>query len=74
MIVARVSLGSCSSHSQKCQAICEAADQLKNASEDLARCAGNHDYNDSCDSKFREVRDAHDDLENAVSEASGDCE
>jgi len=73
LLIARAISSRCDSHSDKCQAICEAASQLKNASDDLSRCAANVDYNDSCDSKFRQVRDAHDELESAVSDAAGDC-
>jgi len=74
LIVARMLSHSCDSHSQKCHAICEAADQLKSASEDLATCAGQHDYSDSCDMQFNDVSDAHDSLESAISDADGDCE
>jgi hypothetical protein len=64
----------CTSNSHKCQAICNAGNQLESASNDLATCAGNHDYGDSCDSQFNDVRDAHDELESAISDAEGDCE
>jgi hypothetical protein len=64
----------CSSNSRKCQAVCDAGNELKDASSDLMRCAGAGDYNDSCDRQFRDVRDAHDNLESAVSDAGGDCE
>ena len=65
---------SCSSHSHKCHSICEASNQLKNAADDLARCASANDYNDSCDRQFRDVRDAHDELENTISDSDGDCD
>lgn len=74
LMMARAMRSSCSSNSHKCEAVCEAASQLESTSRDLARCASAHDYTDSCDRQFRDVRDAHDDLENAVSEASGDCD
>lgn len=74
LMVARAMRSSCSSNSHKCEALCEATNQLESTSRDLVRCAAEHDYTDSCDKQFRDVRDAHDELENAVSEASGDCD
>ena len=64
----------CHSNSHKCQAVCDAAAELKTATDDLSTCAGRADYDESCDRQFRDVRDAHDALESAVSEADGDCE
>lgn len=66
--------GYCHSNSHKCQAVCDASNRLDSASSDLAVCASRHDYSDSCDMQFNDVRDAHDALESAVSEASGDCD
>lgn len=64
----------CQSNSHKCQAACEAANQLQSAADDLSRCAQSHDYSDDCSSKFSDVRDASDEYESAVQEAAGDCE
>lgn len=74
LLISRAMRSSCGGNSHKCKAVCEAANQLKDASEDLATCAGRHDYNDDCGSQFNSVRDAHDELESAVSDADGDCE
>lgn len=74
LMMARLLHSSCSSNSQKCQSVCDAAEQLESAAKDLAHCAANHDFSDDCDMKFRDTRDAHDEYENAVSEAAGDCE
>lgn len=74
LLVARVMRSSCSSNSHKCQSACEATNQLDSAARDLAQCASRHDYSESCDAQFNEVRDAHDDLENAVAATDGDCE
>lgn len=63
----------CSSNSDKCRAVCEANNNLKSAADDLSRCAAQHDYSDSCDSQFTDARDAHDELESAVSDADDDC-
>lgn len=60
--------------SQKCQAVADAYDELLDATSNLANCARARDYGDSCDTQFRDVRDAHDNLESAVSDADGDCE
>lgn len=74
MTIARMLANQCTDRSQKCRAVCEATDQLKSASDDLATCAARHDYSESCDMQFNDVRDAHDDLENAITDADGDCE
>jgi hypothetical protein len=66
--------GYCHSNSHKCQAICDAENQLQSEAESLSSCAAQHDPSDSCDSKFNDVRDAHDALEEARSDAGGDCE
>ncbi|HEV2680869.1 MAG TPA: hypothetical protein VGV14_10255 [Rhodanobacter sp.] len=70
----RTMQSTCSSNSHKCQAVCDAGERLRSASEDLATCAASHDYNDSCDSQFNDVRDAHDGLESAVTDSASDCE
>src|SRR5690348_9027526 len=64
----------CSSNPNKCQAVCEAADDLEDAARSLSDCAGNHDYSDDCSSQFGAVRDAQDSYETAVTDADGDCE
>lgn len=74
LLIARAIRSSCSSNSHKCQAVCNAANELESSSRDLAQCASQHDYNDSCDRQFSDVRDAHDELETAVSDADGDCD
>lgn len=65
---------SCASNSHKCQAVCEANNLLREAADDLKRCAESQDFNDSCDRQFNGVRDAHDDLETSISDADGDCD
>lgn len=74
LLIARAIRSSCSSNSHKCQTVCNAANELESSSQDLAQCASQHDYSDSCDSQFSAVRDAHDDLETAVADADGDCD
>lgn len=65
---------SCSSNSHKCERVCEAAEELQTSAEALTRCAASHDFSDDCDSDFSSVRDAHGEYEDAVSDASGDCD
>lgn len=65
---------SCSRLEGQCRAVCEAANDLEDAANDLAQCARKHDFGDDCGRSFREVRDASDDYESAVSEASGKCD
>lgn len=74
LLVDSLSRRSCSSNSHKCQALCDAAEHLRIAADDLSACAAKHDSSDSCDSLFNEARDAHDELEDAVSASDGDCD
>jgi hypothetical protein len=61
---------SCSNLSDECRRACEAASELENAAQRLAACAEQQALDDSCDSRFREVKYAHDDYEDAVSNGS----
>lgn len=45
-----------------------AAEQLQDAAKSLARCAGNMDFEDDCTRRFREVRDATDQYQQAIQE------
>lgn len=69
----RLMASSCGNLNGKCQEVCEAANQLRDAANDLARCASKHDYGNDCRRKFRDTRDAFDQYESSVSSASGDC-
>ena len=69
----RLMTNSCGKLHGKCRAACDAANQLKDAANDLARCANRHDYSDDCRRRFRDTRDAFDQYESSVSDASGDC-
>ena len=60
--------------SRKCSAIRESEQELSDASRALAKCASVYDPADSCDSQFNEVKDAHDALDDAISDADDDCE
>lgn len=60
--------------SRKCLAIRSAEHELEYASLALAKCASTYDPSDSCDSDFNDVRDAHDTLEDKISDADSDCE
>ncbi|GLQ96143.1 hypothetical protein GCM10007863_05610 [Dyella mobilis] len=60
--------------SRKCAAIQDAEQELRGAAMELVRCASTYDPSDSCDSNFNNVKDAHDDLEQVMSNAEGDCE
>lgn len=71
--VQRLMANSCGNLKGKCQEVCEAANQLKDAANDLAHCANRHDYGDDCRRKFRDTRDSFDQYESSVSNASGDC-
>ena len=73
LAVQRLMANSCNNLKGKCREVCEAANQLKDAANDLARCANKHDYDDDCRRKFRDTRDAFDQYESSVSNASGDC-
>ena len=64
---------SCGNLHGKCKDVCEAADELKNAADNLSRCAKRHDYSNDCGSKFRETKYKFEEYENAVSDASSDC-
>ena len=65
---------SCGRLHGKCLAVCEAANSLETAANDLAHCARRHDFSNDCHSRARDVRDAADEYESAVSEASGGCD
>ncbi len=71
--VQRLMANSCSKLKGKCLEVCKAANQLKDAANDLAQCASKHEYSDDCRRKFRDTRDAFDHYESSVSNASGDC-
>lgn len=60
--------------SGKCIEAAEAADELENAANDLASCAGNDDYSDDCSYEASDASDAADRYETAVNEAEGDCQ
>jgi hypothetical protein len=60
--------------SRKCSAIREGEQELEDASRALAKCASIYDPTDSCDGQFNEVKDAHDALDDAISDADDDCE
>lgn len=64
---------SCGSLHGKCRDVCEAANELKSAADDLSVCAKRHDYSDDCSNRYRDVKDKFEDYEDAVSEASDDC-
>lgn len=57
----------------KCSNVCDAANKLESAANDLARCARIHDFNDDCRRRYKDVRDTHSTYENAISDADGDC-
>jgi hypothetical protein len=63
----------CSSVQNEChRRACEAASELEDAAQRLGACARRRDPDDSCDSQFRDARDAHDEYEDAVSNSSCD--
>ncbi|BEV07752.1 hypothetical protein [Methylophilus sp. DW102] len=64
---------SCGKLHGKCKDVCEAANELKSAADDLSNCAKRHDYSNDCRSKFRETKYKFETYESAVSDASGDC-
>ncbi|MHB8447377.1 MAG: hypothetical protein ACYC9P_05570 [Rudaea sp.] len=64
----------CRSNSRKCQDVCEKANALKDAAEDLAACAARHDYSDDCSTEAADASDAADEYESSVSDADNDCE
>jgi uncharacterized coiled-coil DUF342 family protein len=64
---------SCGKLYGKCKEVCEAANELKNAADDLSSCAKRHDYSNDCRSKFRETKYKFEEYESAVSDASSDC-
>jgi hypothetical protein len=64
---------SCGNLYGKCNVVCEAANELKNAADDLSSCANRHDYSEDCLSHYRETKDKFEQYESAVSDASGDC-
>lgn len=59
--------------SQACRDAYDAKQALADAAADLLYCARRSDYSDDCSREIRVVRDAGDDLENAVSSSDGDC-
>jgi hypothetical protein len=65
---------SCGRKAGKCQAVCEAANDLEDAAKNLAQCARRHDFSNDCHSRSRDVRSAADNYESAVSDAAGDCD
>lgn len=56
-----------------CRELCESAEQLQSAADDLARCAGRNVPSDDCSRQYRSVRDAFNEHEIAVSERGADC-
>jgi hypothetical protein len=60
--------------SRKCNSIREDERELEDASIALAKCASVYDPSEDCNSQFNDVKDAHDALEDAISDANGDCE
>lgn len=73
-ILAPVKTRTCRSNSHKCHAVCEAANAFQSAIDDLGLCVERRDYSDDCGTQFRDVSDAHDTYEDAVSDAEDDCE
>lgn len=63
----------CGGKSEHCEAACEAANELEEAAQDLARCAGRHNLDDDCGGKFNAVRSAHDEYQSTTWDA-GDCD
>lgn len=63
----------CTTRSDKCHTVCEAANRLVDAAQELLACASRHDYSEDCSSASIDARDAHDQYESAVSDADGDC-
>lgn len=64
----------CGSGSDECASVCEAAEALESAADDLTNCARRRDLADDCWRQFRDVRSAHSDYESAVSDTGGECE
>lgn len=64
---------SCGELNGKCKDVCEAANELKSAADDLSNCAKRHDYSNDCRRKFRETKYKFESYESAVSDASSDC-
>lgn len=73
LAIQRLMNRSCSKLSGVCKEVCEAANELKDAADELELCANRHDYDDDCHRKFRDTRDAYDHYESAVSNSSGIC-
>jgi len=65
--------GRCSSGPKYCRAICESAEKLRAAADDLASCARRAGPQDDCSRTYREVRDAFDDHERNVADRGNDC-
>ena len=74
LLMHRMMARSCDRLKGTCLAVCEAANSLEDAANDLAQCARRHDFSNDCHSRARDVRDAADEYESAVSDASGDCD
>lgn len=55
---------------QQCDDLEESADALEAAVDELRACVQKRDYDEDCSRDARDVRDAADDYETAVSEAS----
>jgi hypothetical protein len=64
---------SCGNLHGKCKDVCEAANELKSAADDLSNCAKKHDYSNDCRNRYRDTKDKFEQYENAVSDASDDC-
>jgi hypothetical protein len=56
-----------------CADVCEAADSLESAAQDLLSCARKRDFDNDCHRQVRDVRDAGDQYESAIAESSGEC-
>lgn len=73
LAVQQLFINSCGDLHGKCKDVCEAANELKSAADDLSNCAKRHDYSNDCRSKFRETKYKFESYESAVSDATGDC-
>jgi hypothetical protein len=60
--------------SKTCRHILVLKKELADSAENLYQCADSKDLSDDCSSEFSTVRSDAEDLEDAVSEANGDCE
>lgn len=73
LTIQRLTINSCGNLHGKCEVVCNAANELESAADDLSSCAKKHDYTNDCRGRYRDVKDKFEEYENAVSEASDDC-